>query len=254
MDLPIGIEQVVQQKLKPQIEAMQLNEDEAREYVQNYINEAGSNFQTSIQSQIDQTKSQFQSIVQKITTLATSLIAIPTIMANPMTVSVANQTLTEVMGNIKSVNQDISSLTSKIREMVGSVPGVMDNLQEQANSVQEEAESSLHLVNLTVDGQERDIEDTSVVISDNTGNTTIIWGGITPATHIGISYEGDLPTGVIPSVSETTLTIQVNHALFSTDIWAYSVEVEYQESDGMDDSGNIQYTSKTKEYTGTISR
>lgn len=254
MDLPIDSQAIVKQKLKPQIEAQQMTEEEADAYVENYMNEAGGEFEEAIQSQVDQVKAQFESTVQKISTLSASLLAIPTIMANPMTIAVANQTLMEVLGNIKSVSQDITSMMGKVQQMIGSVPPVMNTLQDSANSVQEEAESSIQLVSLTVDGEERDIEDTSVVISNNTGTTTIIWEGITPATDIRISYEGDLPTGVTPSISETTLTIRVNRAIFPTNDWTYSVEVEYQESDGMDDSGNIQYTSKTKKYTGTISR
>ena len=68
MDLPIDSQAVVKQKLKPQIEAEQMTEAEADEYVRNYMDEAGGEFQEAIQSQVDQVKAQFQSIVQKIST------------------------------------------------------------------------------------------------------------------------------------------------------------------------------------------
>ena len=249
MDLPIDPQAVVKQKLKPQIEAKQMTEAEADEYVRNYMDEAGGEFQEAIQSQVDQVKAQFQSIVQKISTLSASLLAIPTILANPMTIAVANQTLMEILGNIKSVSQDITSIMGKVQQMTGSVPSVMNTLQDSANSVQEEAESSIQLVNLTVDGEERDLESTTVVVSGNTGTSTVVWEGITPTTHIQLNDE--VPTGITHNISGTTLTLTINKASF-TGSWSYEIELSYEEADGMDDSGNVQYIESTKTYTGII--
>lgn len=260
MELPISINQIVEQKLKPQIEAQGMTPEQAEQYVQEYMDQAGEDFTQAINSQVEQVKAQFQSIVQKITTLSTSLIAIPTILANPMTIAVANQTLQEVLGNIKSVMQDINSLSGKVSQMVGSVPGAFDTLNQQAVSVGESAKSSIVLASVKVgDQEERSLTDPDEVISYNitylTDLTQIIWTGVEPATSIELEPEEAIPRGISQSTSGLSLTLAINPQLVNNNTsWSYIIKVTYQEEDGMDDSGNIQYKDSIQEYQGKITK
>lgn len=259
MELPITINQIVKQKLQPQIEAQGMTPEQADQYVQEYINQTSGEFTQAINSQIEQVKSQFQSVVQKVTTLATSLIAIPSILANPLTIAVANQTLQEVLGNIKGTMQDINNLSNKVSQMTGSVPGVFDTLNQQAASVEENAKSSMVLASVKVgDQEEKSLTNPDEIITYNIlseeGTTQIIWTGIEPAISIELESEY-IPLGISQSTSGLVLTLTIDNQLVNNNTsWSYIIRVTYQEEDGMDDSGDIQYKNSIQEYQGKITK
>lgn len=248
MDLPITPDQVVEQKLKPQIEAQGLTEEEAKEYVKDYMEEAGEQFKEAIQAQVDQMKEKFGQIVQSLADLLTTIAAIPAIMANPMTVAVANQTLQETIGGIKGVQSSINEFTSAITQMIGSAPGVLGTLASSATGAMASAKESLVVAQPTTGSNNQQVgnEQTSL---------QVIWEAVEPGKRISIFWEGEEPSWLtINTSSNTIITITVpNQALvLEGESFNYTVEATYQEEDGMDGEGNVQYVISTKEYTGRI--
>ena len=84
------------------------------------------------------------------------------------------------------------------------------------------------------------------------GTTQIIWTGIEPAISIELESEY-IPVGISQSTSGLILTLTIDHQSVNNNTnWSYIIRVIYQEEDGMDDSGNIQYKNSIQEYQGKI--
>lgn len=263
MNLPVKIEDILKNKLQPQIEALGLTtEDEVNAYVSEYIQSAGDQFRESLQNQIDGVKSQFEGAVQKTITLSTSIASVPPIMANPVTISVANQTLQEIIGNTKSLIQEISMIMSNVVSLIGGIPEVMNTLQNQASEVQSEAQSQLVLVEVSHNEVVQEINPNDGMeyqCSSSQTSNTIDFVPQSPGNSI--QFLGTVPFGRTyrTSYSENGVTKYKIRWLFDysevpSGDTEYQIEVTYQEEDSIDELGNPVYKDSNRTYSGKITK
>lgn len=258
MDLPIKITDILKNKLKPQIEAMGFTtEEEVEAYVNDYMESAGSEFQTSLQNQVDGVKSQFEGVVQKTVTLSTTLVSIPTIMANPMTVAVANQTLQEVIGNSKSLIQEISGIMASVMALIGGVPSIMNTLQDKASETQSQAQSQLVLIKYRYNNVDQEANpNDGMTYTCNSSQTSNSINFSIQEPGYSVRFMGDIPFGNVYYSTDADMNYTVARWTFNynevpSGTSEYQIQVSYREED-LDELGNTEYIENTRTYYGKV--
>lgn len=261
MNLPINIEDILKNKLGPQIKAMGLTtEDEINDYIEEYLQSSGEDFQKSLQNQIVGIKSQFESVVQKTITLSSNLVSIPSIMANPVTVNVANQLLQEVIGDTKSLLQDISQISSKTISLIGSAPKEIDALGNKVDELKTEAQDKLVIIQVVYNGVTQDTDPNNGIIYQctssqssnilefipkNPGHTAMFMGTI---PFGNIQYQNYIEDGW----GSNGIKWGFSYSEVPEGTTNFEIQITYQEESDLDELGNPIYTDNIKIYSGQI--
>lgn len=136
------VKEVIKVKFKDQISALEEAGESAETYIEDRIKAAGE----QVKAEINNAKGLFDQGVQTLVKTSALVVGLPAVMANPITIAVAQNTIQEIMGNVKTILSIISSVQALLTTLgllsLFSQGGSGTKLQEAAEEQASKAEES----------------------------------------------------------------------------------------------------------------
>lgn len=134
------VKEVIKAKFKDQISLIEASGGSAEDFIEKRVENAGE----QIKAEIEDAKGVFDQAQQTLIKTASLVVGLPAIMANPITIAVGQNTIQEILGNVKTIIALISSI-SAILTTLGLIElfkkgGSGDKLQEAAEEQASKAE------------------------------------------------------------------------------------------------------------------
>lgn len=134
------VKEVIKAKFKDQISLIEASGGSAEDFIEKRVENAGE----QIKAEIEDAKGVFDQAQQTLIKTASLVVGLPAIMANPITIAVGQNTIQDILGNVKTIVALISSI-SAILTTLGLIElfkkgGSGDKLQEAAEEQASKAE------------------------------------------------------------------------------------------------------------------
>lgn len=136
------VKEVIKVKFKDQISALEEAGESAETYIEDRVKAAGE----QVKAEINNAKGLFDQGVQTLVKTSALVVGLPAVMANPITIAVAQNTVQEIMGNVKTIISIIGSVQALLTTLgllsLFSQGGSGTKLQEAAEEQASKAEES----------------------------------------------------------------------------------------------------------------